>query len=125
MNSLLFILIMSTFSINSNSIREISATQVDGQLNLSWTVDINEDAEYAKIWRSLYMDNYEVIGRVKLDSNTPNYSFVDKAPYLGESHYRIDIIDKDGNKKYSAPITIEVRNDKEVEIQTGSKWKGR
>jgi hypothetical protein len=83
----------------------ISASLVNGQSIISWTVLLEENIDLYDIERSANGTNFNAVGTVKA-SGVGQYSFTDVKPIAGSNFYRIKAVGKDGEIKYSNILRV-------------------
>lgn len=83
---------------------EFDATLNGKEVDLIWTTDMELNAAYFDIQRSVAGGNWEAIGRVAAKGNSStvsHYAFTDANPASGTSEYRLQSVDLDGKSTYS------------------------
>jgi len=86
----------------------------DGSINvLNWTTASELNTLRFEVEKSLDAVNFTYIGEKAAAGNSSvalNYTLNDEHPVLGNNYYRLKMIDKDGQFKYSEIINIKVYN---------------
>ncbi len=80
-----------------------------GNVYLKWTTATEINNDFFTLERSIDAINYETIATIQGAGNsnqTINYSFVDNAPYIGVSYYRLKQTDYDGTYEIFHPIAV-------------------
>lgn len=74
---------------------------------LSWQASSETQGTQYEIQRQNALGDFEAIGTLE-GGNTPYtpYSYTDNAPLLGENHYRLRMLDQEGNSQYSIVRTV-------------------
>ncbi len=77
---------------------------------LLWAVSNEQNIDYYQLERSYDGSNFVAISQIKATGSN-QYSFIDNITSVSSFYYyRLKSVDKDGNFKYSAVITIKVSN---------------
>jgi hypothetical protein len=86
----------------------------DGSINaLNWTTATELNSLKFEVEKSVDAINFTYIGEKAAAGNSSvslNYTLNDEHPVLGNNYYRLKMIDKDGQFKYSEIINIKVNN---------------
>jgi hypothetical protein len=88
------------------------AVLASGKVNLNWKTQSENNASHFNIQRSTDGINFSTITTVQATGSsqvTVNYSAVDISPLIGNSFYRLEMIDKDGKIEYSETIKISIQ----------------
>jgi uncharacterized protein (DUF1501 family) len=87
-------------------------------VELTWTVDDELNIDAYEVMRSVDGATYEKIGLLQAtnESGRHSYTFTDKNAERNLYYYRIQIIEKDGLKKYSEVVLLK-RNDKKLPLR--------
>ncbi len=90
------------------TITSISAVAVNGKINISWEVQNETGVEKYVIERSIDGTSFVAIESVlsKGNSTSATYSAIDNNPFNGENLYRIKSVDRSGQVKYSAVVSV-------------------
>ena len=84
---------------------------LDGsQVNLAWTTDLEVNSDHFAVQRSTDAGaTWTTLGTVAAAGNSSlpvNYSYADTKPAQGTNEYRLQMVDKDGNYKYSTVQSV-------------------
>lgn len=79
------------------------------KITLSWTVDMNEDADYYELEKSTNGRDFKSVALIFPTNQTgrENYSYSTAAPTQGTEMYRLKLIDKNGTISYSRILTFQ------------------
>ena len=87
-----------------------SATLDGSQVNLAWTTDLEVNSDHFAVQRSTDAGaTWTTLGTVAAAGNSSlpiNYSYADTKPAQGTNEYRLQMVDKDGNYKYSTVQSV-------------------
>ncbi len=80
----------------------------NGRANLSWATANQQNASHFVVEESKDGVRYNAIGSVNATENSAvnNYSFVNTSVLVGQSYFRIKMMDKDGQYQYSNVIVL-------------------
>ncbi len=87
---------------------------IHSQVALEWTTSREQNTGYFALERSQVRDQFEEIGTVIAAGNSStdlNYQFLDKNALVGESIYRLRMVDMDGSCQYSPAVQILLKTD--------------
>lgn len=87
---------------------DYNITNSQTQVSLFWKTENEFNTSHFIIQRSSDGVNYESIAQVASikNSNSNSYSFIDKAPKVGLSYYKLKQIDNDGRYTFSKVLTV-------------------
>lgn len=88
--------------------------------HLSFAIATETNNSHFDIQRSTDSRSWTSIGQVKgagTTTNTQEYTYIDKRPFLGQNYYRVKQIDYDGTFSYSAVVSAKFEpNDGDISI---------
>jgi hypothetical protein len=75
---------------------------------LSWASSEEINSGYFEVEKLIDGRNFTSIGKVQASGNASGstYSFIDRSPLSGKNHYRLRLVDKDGNYTYSRVLLL-------------------
>lgn len=89
-----------------------SGFQKDKEVKLDWKFTEGKNLSYFNIQRSADGITFEPIGNIEILNNMINgYTFTDNYPLASLNYYRLKIVDKNGQFKYSSIIKISSKDD--------------
>jgi len=91
----------------------LSAKQILGSVQVSWTTSMEENNSHFDIERSVDGSNWEMIGSengVGFSTEEVSYTFTDYSPAQGTNIYRLKQVDFDGQYSYSKVMVVLVNN---------------
>lgn len=83
----------------------------DDNVELDWTTASESNSDHFDVEHSNDGQNWTLVSKVEAAGNsatTQQYSFVDDAPYLGNTYYRLAQVDRDGNATISKILMIHI-----------------
>jgi Secretion system C-terminal sorting domain len=87
-----------------------TATLDGSQVDLAWTTDLEINSDHFAIQRSTDAGGtWTSLGTVAAAGNSNlalNYTYADTKPGQGTNEYRLQLVDKDGNYKYSTVLSV-------------------
>lgn len=126
LNQPLYLTPAATFSATTLAPLPVTLTEWNAVNNgigiqLKWTTAYEENASHYNILRSTNGVNFTVIASVPAKGNSQsalNYSANDNNPPSGEVYYKLEIIDNDGQVKYSRIINLSFKVTRSFRIRT-------
>jgi|GEM_PF-1794160 len=100
------------FTILSCDLKDISGIYADNQTLLSWNAVCDNKFNLFEVQYSSDAVHFTALGKVYADvndNNPKNYSFTHGNPAASSNYYRLKLVDKDGNYKYSNVILIRLK----------------
>ena len=98
---------------------EFNAQILIDRVSVRWMTASELNNDYFVVEKSRDLSNWEevaiVYGKGTTDKQN-NYFSVDRAPYFGTSYYRLTQVDLDGERTFSAPVTIQFAQDADREL---------
>ena len=93
-------------------ISEFTGHKIGGTNVLDWTSSTENNFSHYNIQRSANGTDFITLGRVDSKSINGNsstdldYSYADEHPARGHNSYRLELVDKDGHKRYSKVVDL-------------------
>jgi hypothetical protein len=85
---------------------EFKGQKKDKTVLLNWTTVAEENVSHYELQRSTDGTKFETIALVfSIGGQRNEYNYTDRRPYFGMNHYRLRIVDKDGQFRYSPVVT--------------------
>ncbi|MGN6416753.1 MAG: T9SS type A sorting domain-containing protein [Pseudobacter sp.] len=97
----------------ANPLNSFTATYQEPSVLLNWTTDMELDASYFEVNRSLDGMNFANAGTVNAQGaagSLSRYSYTDPGPVIRRTYYRLRIVDRYGNSVYSKTISVRSGN---------------
>lgn len=97
----------------TNPLSAFTATYQEPSALLNWTTDMELDASYFEVNKSMDGMNYGSVGIVTAQGaagSLTRYSYTDPGPVLRRTYYRLRIVDRDGNSVYSKTVSVRSGN---------------
>jgi hypothetical protein len=93
------------------TLQSFTAIEKNGIVNLNWKTATGGDGKYFDVERSIDGRHFVSIGTVQAaaDANGHTYNLEDVQPNKGINYYRIEMVEKDGSKKYSSVILVNIK----------------
>jgi hypothetical protein len=91
----------------------------NGSVTIDWSTTNELNNDYFDVERSVDGKQFESITKVKAGSNSTKinfYSAIDPNPYTGNTYYRIEQIDQNGNSTYSKIVTIDNELNDQIQL---------
>ena len=89
------------------------------QVGLQWTLAAHATAAYFEVEASMDGQYFLPIGVVRGQEESPSktiYTFLDQDPVQGVNHYRLRMVDSDGEVSWTEILQVEVQRDWAVEL---------
>ena len=93
----------------------VDAMARDGEVEVDWQIATTDALEYFEVERSSDGAEFEVVGRVPAASEA-RYDFRDAEPREGMLYYRVQAVDRDGNRTASEVRQVLLSQEMEVVI---------
>jgi hypothetical protein len=91
---------------------EFKGQKKDKTVFLNWTTVGEENVNYYELQRSIDGTKFETIALVfSIGGQRNEYNYTDRHPYFGMNHYRLKMVDKDGQFTYSPVVTARFDQD--------------
>lgn len=100
-----------------------TAMVINKEVRLYWTTATEINSSHFIIQRSNDAVHFSNIGTQAAAGNSQvplNYDFLDKQPLKGNSFYRLQLVDKDGQLEYSRMINVHIDDEKTVLLQNNT-----
>jgi hypothetical protein len=104
---------ISTFTLPVKLVRFSAGLNNKQGTDVSWETSMELNANYFSVQRSPDAVHYQEVGKVKakgFSSVATNYFFADSQALMGTSYYRLEMVDLDGQSKYSQVVTVSSEN---------------
>lgn len=101
------------------SFLDVDAMLKNGSVTIDWSTTNELNNDYFDVERSVDGKQFESITKVKAGSNSTKinfYSAIDPNPYTGNTYYRIEQIDQNGNSTYSKIVTIDNELNDQIQL---------
>lgn len=111
-NLIVTLLVLSSLSqavahtINPYYWQSLSVSKKNSQAEINWKINNPEQASYFDIEQFNIIGEWEVIGTIRTDGNASEFRFNDPSPAYGQNHYRIVMVDINGNRDISSVVTL-------------------
>jgi hypothetical protein len=99
------------------SISGLTATSIDADIRVDWTMEYSDDISYVEIEYSRSIHYFSAIGHVELDQSDSKYSYIHYKPEPGVHYYRIKIHYADGEVAHSNVVSV-IFNKKNLNLRT-------
>ena len=95
---------------------EAKADELHHQVILNWETGVSENSSHFTVERSRDGIHFEALTQIKDKGSDASYQWIDTHPYEGNSYYRLQQVDEDGNSSLSPLRAVFLQTGQSVQL---------